>query len=570
MSKTQRKGKSARQSSSLNITRRKSWKNDLIFIAIIVLLAFSIRYVSLNDNGITSDEPIYSLIGVYYVDDLLHLNFGSENWAKNLEHPPLSKYIYGAASYLVNGPAHTEDVFPVAKLASLIMGVLTCVLVYLIGRDFLDRNTGFAAAVILALLPTFIAHTQIAALESPLAFFVTLTVYLYLLAMKNENRNLFIASAVAFGLVMSTKYNGALILPVLGLFYLIYRLSQFKAREGRLDLTTIRANLGTLVPVKSVLIFLGLAVIMFFVFWPYLWSNPIAHLQQSLAHWSAPMSEYFLGVKVTPPLYYYPVYFLVTLPLLLFIPLAIGIVDGIRSRDPFKAALLLWFVVPFAYGFSSFIQDGIRYIFIIYPAVALLCALGLARAAVWISKVAGARLRNMDGSKVLLTLTAVTAIYLLITAWSVYPYYLDYYNGLTGGPKNVQEHRLFKIGWWGEGIKECMNWIGSTAPSNAQVLMLTLPEDPTNTLAFTHDQQYVYPWLADIGGTNKTYAFSREPLLMPLGDGSTMPIVPDYVIINQKMQEDFNVTFVDPGYSLVYEATVQGAPLAQVYQKIGS
>jgi len=567
VSKAKGKATSVKQSSVSLFKQRETWKADLVFILVIILLAFAIRYVSLTDNGITFDEPIYTLFGMDYIDNLVHLSFNGQDWAKNIEHPPVSKYIYGAAAYIAMDLFPTHDAYVGTKLASALMGVLTCVLVYLIGRDFLDRKTGFAAAILLALLPTFLAHTQIAALESPLALFVTLAMYLYMLALKNESKILFLASAVAFGLVISTKYNGLIILPVMAGFYLIYRLSQMRVQKGRLDLATLKSNLGTLVRVESGITFLGVAILLFFALWPLLWSGPIDHLQQSLGHWTYPITEYFLGAQVTPPIYYFAVYFLVTLPALLFLPLVIGTADAIRSRNPFKLALLLWFIVPFAYNFSSFIQDGIRYIFIIYPAVALLCAIGMVRAADWIGKVAGARFAAINATRVFWTLTALTLVYLLITIASVYPYYLDYYNEFTGGPKNVLEHRLFEIGWWGEGIKECMGWVGETAPSDATVIMLTLPEDTANTRTYIGDQFYIYPWLSDINGTDKVYTFSREPFMMPLDNGKMRPVEPDYIIYNQKMRDDFNVTISDPGYTLVYQATVQGAPLAQVYKK---
>lgn len=567
MSKTKGKATAVKQSSVSLFKLHATWKSDVAFLLVIILLAFAIRYVSLSDNGITFDEPIYTLFGMDYIDNLVHLNFNAQDWAKNMEHPPVSKYIYGATAYLAMEIFPSHNAYDGTKLASALMGVMTCVLVYLIGREFLDQKTGFTAAIILALLPTFLAHTQIAALESPLALFVTLAMYLYMLAIKNESRKLFLASAVAFGLVISTKYNGIIILPVMALFFLIYQLSQIKVLEGRLDLSTLKSNSGKFVRIESGILFLGVAILLFFVLWPLLWTGPIGHLQESLDHWTYPITEYFLGARVTPPLYYFPVYFAVTLPALLFLPLAIGTAAVIRSRNPFKMALLLWFIVPFAYNFSSFIQDGIRYIFIIYPAVALLCAIGLVGAADWIGKLAGARFNGITATRVFWTLTALTLIYLLITIASVYPYYLDYYNEFTGGAKNVQEHQLFEISWWGEGIKECMDWVGDTAPSDASVMMLTLPEDTANTRPFIQDQFYIYPWLSAINGTDKVYTFSQEPLMMPRDDGKMWPVVPDYIIYNQKMRDDFNVTLADPGYTLVYQATAQGAWLAQVYKK---
>lgn len=569
MSKTKRKTTARTQGMGALVRPPTSWKVDLAFLVIIIALAFAVRYAGLNANGITSDEPIYVLYGSDYIEFLLHLDFSGQHWAKNMEHPPVSKYIYGAAAWLQNGNAdHVLSAFGAAKLASLLMGVLTCALVYLIGREFLDRKAGFAAAVLLALLPTFVAHTQIAALEAPLALFATLTMYLYMLALKRESRNLFLASAGAFGLVLSTKYNGLLILPVLGLFYLTYRLDQIGKREGRLDLETVKANAAELVPVKSVLVFLGIGVVLFFALWPWLWSNPVADLQQSLGHWTYGIKEYFLGSWVQPPIYYYPVYFAVTLPVLLFLPLAAGVWGALASRSPFKVALLLWFLVPFAYGFSSFVQDGIRYIFVIYPAVALLCGLGVVKLAEWAGR-AGSKVKEITAEKAFWAFTALAAIYLLVTLALAYPYYLDYYNELTGGPANVQEHRLFKTGWWGEGLKECMDYVTATGTPDDTVLMLTLPEDPGNTWYFIGDQNYIYPWYGDDpNAKNTAYRYSEKPYVWNMS-GTYRPLTPTYVILNEKMIDDFNVTLADPKYKVVYQAKTEGAPLATVYKFTG-
>ena len=434
-------------------------RKDILFIVIILLIAFSIRYASLTSNGVTFDEPVYVASGLEYVYHLLNLQIGGEDWMSNMEHPPLSKYIYGTAGILASGFHLDYGAIVAAQMASLFMGVITCVLVYLIGREFFDRKAGFTAAVILALLPTFIAHTQVAAVESPLALLTTLTMYLYLLAVKNNSWKLLVASAAAFGLVVSTKYNGLLILPVMAGFFLIYRLAEIRSREGRLDAETLKANVSVLIPAESIITFTGVAVILFFALWPFLWANPIGNLQMSLGHWTYPITEYFLGVPTSPPLYYLPVYFLVTLPALLLLPLAIGVGDTVRSRDPFKVAMLLWFIVPFSYGFSSFIQDGIRYVFIIYPAVAMLCAFGLWQAAGWLNtalhpfvKSLGSKSRHVTATGLFWALTLLSIVYLLLAAASVYPYYLDYYNEFTGGAKNVQAVRVRVVGRGNQGM----------------------------------------------------------------------------------------------------------------------
>jgi hypothetical protein len=162
-------------------------------------------------------------------------------------------------------------------------------------------------------------------------------------------------------------------------------------------------------------------------------------------------------------------------------------------------------------------------------------------------------------------LTGITAIYLLITATLIAPYYLDYYNIIAGGPQNVQQHKLFKFSWWGEGVKDSMEWVDSHATPGSTVMMLVTPEDPANSQFFTGDMRYIYPWVSKTNGTDKEYNFTAEPYVINTGNES-INIVPDYVIYNFEMKELLNVTFEDTSYVEVYSSKAGGAPLVYVYK----
>jgi 4-amino-4-deoxy-L-arabinose transferase and related glycosyltransferases of PMT family len=548
-----------------NRKKTASLKTDIILIILIALLAFSIRYASLSDVGATTDEPVYIIAGLNYIDNIQHFDISSPTWAVNVEHPPVSKYIYGTAIWLSQGFKDPNyGMFLAAKTASAVMGVLSCIVVYLIGRDFFNRQTGVAAGIVMALAPEFIAYTQVATIESPLVLLVSLTMYAFMLSLKKESRNYFLAAAILFGLVLGTKYNGVLILPVIGLMFLIYSLAKLRDRSGKLDAATIIGNLRTIVPVVPMIVFASLVVLVFFAIWPWLWSDPVGQMRPSLDPWASQVQEYFLGVKQVPPLFYYPIYFLVTIPALLLIPLAVGIVSAARSKDAFKIGILLLFIIPFAYNLSSFIREGIRYIIIIYPAVALLCGYGLYRIGELVYRWKGKA--NVTETQVFWGLTGITGVYLLITAASVSPYYLDYYNVLSGGPQNVQEHKLFKFSWWGEGIKESMDWVNDNAKPGSTIMMMTYPEDKANTMYFNDGMSYIYPLFSSTGSVNKEYNFTREPSIN--FNGETRQVSPDYVIINQAMTDLLNITFSDSSYRVIYTSKVGGAPLVTVYKNM--
>lgn len=71
---------------------------DIVFLLLIVLVAFTIRYASLTGAGVTMDEPIYTFVGIAYVDYLMNFDFSAQSWSLNMEHPPAGKIIYGVAA----------------------------------------------------------------------------------------------------------------------------------------------------------------------------------------------------------------------------------------------------------------------------------------------------------------------------------------------------------------------------------------------------------------------------------------------------------------------------------------
>ncbi len=505
-------------------------KNDLVLIVVIVLLAFCVRYISLMDQGITWDEPVYVHAGITYINNLVQLNFSSGAWSENMEHPTFSKFLYGIVLVLFNGGADDFRAFIVAKTLSALMGTLTCVLVFLIGREFFDRRIGVAAAVILALIPEFVAHNQQAAIDTPLALMFTVTMFIFLVAVKKKDWRYYGLSAASTGLLLDTKFNGLLILPIMAIIYAIYRYMQ-RSSDEKIDARNVMFT------VAKAACFLFVALLTLYMLWPWIWDSP-ANLQSSLAHWDQRPVEYFLGTVQGAGLIYYPVYFLVTTPTLLLIPFFIGVYMCARSKDLYKYAILLWCFIPLIYTLDSMVQNGMRYLLMVYPAVAIVCAIGLLELS---ARVSGFKV--MEGAKkaIFPALVILTALYLIISLATVFPYYLDYYNALAGGPANVYEHRLFVFGWWGEGLYQSVMYLEHNAAPNATVYMKTSPE-----------------YMVEYYGNNCSYS---DAYLIEFSNA-------DYVVTNTNYERYGDVGFKTSNYRLVYEATVQGAPIAKVYRNI--
>ncbi len=552
---------------------------SVLIIAAIVLLAFAVRLYGLMDAGLTWDEPTTVTAGISYVTAITQFNFHSGAWAMNYEHPPIGKYIYGIAIWLFNFSDTNYNGYVVARLMSVIMGVATCLLTYLIGKEYFNKEIGAISALTLAVIPVFVAHTQIAALDAPIAFFFTMTMYLFMLALKKNRARYYVVAAISLGLLIDVKLNGLLILPILAILYLIHRHEYLKVNKPKakhMEKGKAKKELHTqknpalelikaYIPPRAFASFCLIVVLTVFLLWPWTWFSTVDHLSKTLDHWTYIPAEFFLGSDAQPPVYYYIVYFMVTTPLLLLIPMAIGIYAAARSRNVFKYAILLWLIVPFAYSFSSFKQDGMRYIIMIYPAVALLIGYGLHEIAGVISKL---DVPMMLKKAALPVLCAATVVYLIICLASVHPYYLDYYNSLSGGYQQIHDDRSLVFGWWGEGIYNAEQYVDSAGNKSTTAFVMTMPQDATYQL-------YGFqPTFIQVSVTNQSSREYMMKLLHPDAPGSqnaswrkTDPsFKPDYLITNFNAEEYYNVSVDEKHFKLVYTSNVQGVPIAKVYK----
>ncbi|HEY3273883.1 MAG TPA: glycosyltransferase family 39 protein, partial [Methanocella sp.] len=262
-------------------SRNNTLNSVLLIAGLIFLLAFAVRAYGILDAGITWDETTYVGTAITYLTFLPKLSFfNSVTWSVNYEHPQVAKFIYAIAIGVFHGPVYDLGAILIAKYASALMSALTCVLVYLLGRDLFDDRTGILAGAMLALMPAMVGYGQIAGLETPLALFFTATVFLFYKALKSGSRRYYAASAVAMGLTIDTRLNGLLIVPVIALVYasFIYY-SKHKVNPARL----LAGSLKYVIVVAATVVLL----------WPWLWADfntlfhdPLQPLSMVLSHWN--------------------------------------------------------------------------------------------------------------------------------------------------------------------------------------------------------------------------------------------------------------------------------------------
>lgn len=512
------------KNNTLPFNRITRYKTALILVFVFIF-ALSFRLWGLGDVGRTVDEEPGAQEAYKLTELALKGNFSDDFWWKySPDHPPLTKYIRGIVTrpdivrFKNNTPIFSYD-FTFARLFSAVLTSLTAVMVAFIGIRYISRFVGLTAGVIFSLIPPLLGHSTSIMWEPYILFFFTATVVSFLHFLKTPSIKVTILTGMLLGLSVLVKESNILLPPLMLLLYVIWwKFSNRKDGEKRL--------------VKIIGIYF-IGFVTFFALWP----MPFFHLDyiipftQKLRLSSAlSVPEVFFGRLLLVPKIYYPVYLLITTPILVLALLFLGTKDILVKRSWLLFALLLWFLFPFIQTLYPMRQQGLRYIIEIYTPLSIIAAYGLEN--LFPRSITGIWLKGI--SLVFLALT------ILIPLYKISPYYYDYFNILVGGPGYVYQVRSFQQGWWGQGTKEAGEYLKTHAPENARVGLAISP------------------------GNN----------VMPQVKKMTMtPYMPseryDYVILNHYniIREGFDDTEIKKQYNLVYTVDADGAKLVYIYKR---
>jgi uncharacterized membrane protein len=176
----------------------------MIFVELI--FAFLLRLFSLNQS-FWLDEATSGLVARNFnlVDIITKFSPGDF-------HPPLYYLILKVWSYTFG----TSEI--ALRLPSIIFGLLTIYLIYLIGKDLFNKKVGLMAGILLATSGLHIYYSQEARMYALTAFLVTFSIFSFMKILKNDRLGDWILFSILLLLITSADYVAILIIPVFWIF----------------------------------------------------------------------------------------------------------------------------------------------------------------------------------------------------------------------------------------------------------------------------------------------------------------------------------------------------------------
>ena len=537
-------------------------RKDWIIGALIGLSYLSIGLYTIEDYGVTWDEPYHFNEGILWLKFFL-----SGNWSRfppvtglalGGGRPPVINVLSAITYKLFYGQLHVMSEVAAHHVATLIMASLTVFVVYLLSVDAFDRFTALAATSFLVSFPRFFGHAHMNIKDVPFTGLFVCTLFVFWKGFKAKNWKLIVSSGIFLGLTAGRRPYALFLVPATLFLWLIIcqrdMIGQHvtNVRHGPTERTD---SIAFLIALSSFPL-IGVMTLVFV--WPWLWADPVSRLLDVV---SATLS--FAGGFNLPVLYmgevvpanevpwHYPLVMLaVTTPSLTLMLGVLGILFAFQHiwklRTPSYSLVLAWFLISVAKP-SRVKYGGIRLYFEAVPALCIFAGIGCSIICKWIS----ARRHRLRFSReswdkysfsahtiVALLFVAVLCIPSVIAMIRIHPYESSYYNDLIGGIPGASEQ--FEIIYWGEVYKEGCSWLNRYAKPNA-----TIGVPPLNHQIVNY---YLRPDLSIITAADLPEAIIDYYMFMTYSPGYTQ--AQNYCLEN-----------LSPSFSV----SVDGIPILHIY-----
>jgi hypothetical protein len=495
----------------MKINLSTGWLKFLLLIPVIIALWLP-RGLEL-DRFLTADEPRWLTRSANF---FLALSEGDFSKTYQKEHPGVTIMWAGSAGfrwifpwYVSEDPGQharpqdlnrflenrNYDYMPMRLLEAgrslVVLGnVIVLALTFLAAVRLIGLIPSLIGFLLIAFDPFSIALSRLLHLDGLLSAFMLFSLlsfmnYLY------QGRRLYDLALAAFsaGLAWLTKSPSFFLIPFFGLLSLI-EIGRWWRAKHQLSLRVVWMHIWPF------LAWAGMAALVFTLFWPAMWVDPIGSLQEMLSEATNYASEghhaptFFNGqifeAGISDWRFYPVIYLWRTTPPVLIGLIFTGLAFVFRRRLSFpkeqQRAVFILFL--FAVLYTIFMTLGAkkfdRYLIPIFAPLALVAGVGwgivIQNAYEWVT----AHWKMVSNTRNIALLGATTILTLVILiqlagALQTYPYYFTYYNPLMGGKKRAPE--VMMIGW-GEGLDQAARYLNTKPDSNMLRVQSWYPVGP--------------------------------------------------------------------------------------------
>ena len=203
------------------------WDKHYRFVlASILALSLILRIIALLDlrrsiyyNFLLWDERVYHTLACQIAE-------GTTKSSSVYEFSPLPAYVMALVYKLLS-----PNILYI-RILNIVLGTLTCYLLYHIGKDLVNRRTGLLSCLIGCIYGPFIFYS-IVPLKTCLSLFLfALTITFFLSALSKNSLGKVMLLGISAGLFMNVRPNGVAIIPFLPLIVLWYGWkSKFSSRR---------------------------------------------------------------------------------------------------------------------------------------------------------------------------------------------------------------------------------------------------------------------------------------------------------------------------------------------------
>src|SRR4051794_16621579 len=201
---------------------RPSTRRYVLFTLVVAVPSLVLRLWAVDALGVNSDEAVYAGQAASLARDPAYLPFFPVFRAHPLLFQSLLSLEYRAFGVSSLG----------GRLLAVAFGMGTVWLTYAIGARLYGRRVGTLAALLIGVMPYPVVVSRQILLDTLMAFFATLALYLLIRYVQTDQVAWLYASAVALGLAVLTKETAILLAGGVYAFFALTRKTRLRLRQA--------------------------------------------------------------------------------------------------------------------------------------------------------------------------------------------------------------------------------------------------------------------------------------------------------------------------------------------------